>query len=640
LKGVQSNLSLPEVVPVSPQIESIFFQLSEAVLLIDPYNDLIIQANSAAEQLLDHTHEALLELRPSQLFRPDLAKMISFSQAVLHQGRCWNNELRVQIGTGELLRLEISASISEQEESDLMICTLRHYERLEELRKATEVNSLHREGLERWKSIESVFSEFERQNQLILNAAGEGIYGVDTEGKTTFINPAAERILGWKSAELIGRNMHKLIHHSHPNGGHYHEEECHIFAAFRDGEVRHVDNEVFWSKQGRKIPVEYTSTPILEAGRLVGAVIIFRDIRERKQAEKKLRAALDEVQTLKQKLEKENAYLQEEYLSEHNYKEIVGRSAAIKQVIQQIDLVAPTGAAVLITGESGTGKELVARAIHQGSDRHDRPMIRVNCASIPHELFESEFFGHIKGAFSGAVSDRAGRFELADSGTLFLDEIGEIPLELQGKLLRVLQEQQFERVGESVTRRVDVRIIAATNRNLRSEVDANHFREDLYFRLNVFPIVSVPLRQRVEDIPILASHFLKLACSKFSKSGLQFTHGDMERMQSYPWPGNIRELINIIERAVILSQHQRLHLDFSLCEENKQRVKAAPSELSTIHTDEELRQRETNNIIAALTQSKGKVFGQDGAAAMLRVKPTTLASRIKRLGINRHQYTA
>jgi formate hydrogenlyase transcriptional activator len=621
---------------VLSQIESIYFHLSEAILLIDPFSDRIVQANPAAEQLLGHTQKGLLSLCPSQLFRPDLAKMISFTQAVLYQGKNWNNELRAQTAEGELLRLEISASVHQEADTSMMICTLRHYERLEELRQATEVNSLHREGLQRWKSIESVFSEFERQNQLILNAAGEGIYGVDTEGKSTFINPAAERILGWKSEELIGRNMHKLIHHSHPGGDHYHVEECHIFAAFRDGEVRHVDDEVFWSKEGRAIPVEYTSTPILEAGRLVGAVIIFRDISERKQAEKKLRAALDEVQSLKQKLEKENAYLQEEYLSEHNYKEIVGRSAAIKQVIQQIDLVAPTGAAVLITGESGTGKELVARAIHQGSDRHDRPMIRVNCASIPHELFESEFFGHIKGAFSGAVSDRAGRFELADSGTLFLDEIGEIPLEQQGKLLRVLQEQQFERVGESVTRRVDVRIIAATNRDLRSEVDANRFREDLYFRLNVFPIVSVPLRQRVEDIPILASHFLKLACSKFGKSGLQFTQGDMQHMQSYPWPGNIRELINIIERAVILSQHQRLHLNFSVSEENRNRT--STPERATIQTDEELRQRETDNIIAALTQSKGKVFGQNGAAEILQIKPTTLASRIKRLGINRHQY--
>ncbi|MEJ2592444.1 MAG: sigma 54-interacting transcriptional regulator [Candidatus Thiodiazotropha sp.] len=620
------------------QIESIFFHLSEAVLLIDPFDDRIVQANPPARQLLGHSQEALSGLRPSQLFHPDLAKMISFTQAVLHQGIGWNNELRIQTRQGALMRCEISASVQQEAEATYLVCTLRDYEKLEELRHTTEVNSLHREGLERWKSIELVFSEFERQNQLILNAAGEGIYGIDSDGNTTFVNPAAERMLGWKADELIGRNIHTQIHHSHADGEHYPSHECHIYAAFRDGEVRHIDNEVFWRKNGTAIPVEYTSTPILEAGRLVGAVVLFRDISERKQAEEKLRAALDEVQALKQKLEKENAYLQEEYLSEHNYREIVGRSAAIKQVIQQIELVAPTGAAVLVTGESGTGKELIARAIHEASERHDHPMIRVNCASIPHELFESEFFGHIKGAFSGAVSDRAGRFELADGGTLFLDEIGEIPLEQQGKLLRVLQEQQFERVGESVTRRVDVRVVAATNRDLRSEVEAHRFREDLYFRLNVFPIVSIPLRQRLEDIPILASHFLTNACSKFGKSGLQFTQGDIERMQSYPWPGNIRELINVIERAVILSRHGRLHLDFSIGGQHRESVKAPAIESPRIHTDDELRQRESDNIIAALKQCNGKLFGAQGAAEILRVKPTTLASRIKRLGINRHQY--
>jgi len=625
---------------VLSQIEKMFFHLSEAVLLIDPYSDRIVQANPSAQQLLGYTQKTLLELRPSHLFTPDLAKMISFTQAVLHRGHGWNNELHILNQQGELVRLEISASLLHEPDASLMICSLRNYAQLEELRHTTEANSLHREGLERWKSIESVFSEFERQNQLILNAAGEGIYGMDTEGDTTFVNAAAERILGWKAEELIGKNIHKQIHHSHPDGGFYPAHECHIFAAFRDGEVRHVDDEVFWRKDGMAIPVEYTSTPIMEGGRIVGAVVIFRDISDRKQAEEKLRAALDEVQALKQKLEKENAYLQEEYLSEHNYKEIVGRSAAIHQVIQQIELVAPTGAAVLITGESGTGKELIARAIHEGSGRHDRPMIRVNCASIPRELFESEFFGHIKGAFTGAVNDRAGRFELADGGTLFLDEIGEIPLELQGKLLRVLQEQQFERVGESIPRRVDVRIIAATNRDLRSEVEARHFREDLYFRLNVFPILSIPLRQRLEDIPILADHFLKLACAKFGKSELQLTRGDIERMQSYPWPGNIRELINVIERAVILSQHRRLHLDFTISQQNRDAVESPASQTTTIHTEEELQQREIDNIIAALKQCNGKLFGEQGAAEILRVKPTTLASRIKRLGINRHQFIA
>ncbi len=634
------NTHYPGKPTVPTQIENLFYHLSEAVLLIDPYRDSVVQANPEAQNLLGYTQMELRTLRPSRIFIPDLAEMIAFTQAVLHKGRCWTNELHAQTQQGDLVRLEISASVQQEEDATLMICTLRNYDKLEELRRLNEANSLHREGLERWKSIESVFSEFERQNQLILNAAGEGIYGVDTEGNTTFVNAAAERMLGWKADDLIGRHIHRNIHHSHADGSQYPAHECHIFAAFRDGEVRHVDDEVFWRKDGKAIPVEYTSTPIVEEGRLVGAVVIFRDISERKQAEEKLRAALDEVQTLKQKLELENAYLQEEYLAEHNYKEIVGRSAAINQVIQQIELVAPTGAAVLITGESGTGKELIARGIHESSERHDRPMIRVNCASIPRELFESEFFGHIKGAFTGAVTDRAGRFELADGGTLFLDEIGEIPLELQGKLLRVLQEQQFERVGESVTRRVDVRIIAATNRDLKKEVEARRFREDLYFRLNVFPIESIPLRQRPEDIPILAAHFLKLACAKFGKPEVQLTRGDIERMQRYHWPGNIRELINIIERAVILSQEERLRLDFSISEQHKEAVAQPGPQPQGIHTDEELRQREHDNIVAALKRCNGKVFGKGGAAELLDMKPTTLASRIKKLGINRYRFVA
>lgn len=623
---------------MSTRFDDVFRHLGEAVLLIDPYRDVVVEANPEAQNLLGYTALELATLRASHIFLPVLAEMIAFTQAVLYKGRCWNNELRIQTHGGELIRVEVSASLIIDGERPQIICILRHYDKLEELRRITEANSLHREGLERWKSIQSVFSEFERQNQLILHAAGEGIYGVDTEGNTTFVNPAAASMLGWKAEDLIGKNMHKEIHHNHEDGCPYPAHECHIYAAFRDGEVRHVDNEVFWRKDGTAIPVEYTSTPIIERGHLVGAVVMFRDISDRKQAEEQLRAALGEVQTLKQRLELENAYLQEEYLSEHNYKEIVGRSAAISQVIRQIELVAPTDAAVMITGESGTGKELIARAIHESSDRHDRPMIRVNCAAIPRELFESEFFGHIKGAFTGAFTDRAGRFELADGGTLFLDEIGEIPVELQGKLLRVLQDQQFERVGDSVTRRVDVRIIAATNRDLKQEVEERRFREDLYFRLNVFPIVSMPLRKRHEDIPILAAHFLKMACNKFGKPVLQLTRGDIERMLSYHWPGNIRELINVIERAVILSQEGRLRLDFSIQQATTHTQNMVQQVPQGVCTESALRQRAHDNIVAALKQCNGKIFGSGGAAELLDIKPTTLASRIKKLGINRHNY--
>ena len=324
--------------------------------------------------------------------------------------------------------------------------------------------------------------------------------------------------------------------------------------------MHQVEGEVFWRKDGTPVWVEYTSTPIRDRGVVVGAVIVFRDVGQRRDADEKLHAALAEVDRLRERLELENAYLQEEIRIETNPRGIIGQSEAIQKTLRQVKLVAPTSAAVMITGESGTGKELIARAIHEASSRRDRPLIRVNCAAIPRELFESEFFGHVRGAFTGAMRDRIGRFELADGGTLFLDEVGEIPLELQGKLLRVLQEGNFERVGAERTRAVDVRLIAATNRDLKQEVQRGRFREDLYFRLNVFPVESVPLRERREDIPLLAQHFLNSE-SKALKSELRLSEGDARRLSRYDWPGNVRELQNVIERAAILAQNGRLRID-------------------------------------------------------------------------------
>jgi transcriptional regulator with GAF, ATPase, and Fis domain len=303
--------------------------------------------------------------------------------------------------------------------------------------------------------------------------------------------------------------------------------------------------------------------------------------------------------------------------------------------LRQVDLVAPTDATVLITGESGTGKELVARAIHDDSKRSNRPLIRVNCAAIPADLFESEFFGHAKGAFTGALRDRIGRFELADGGTLFLDEVGEIPLALQGKLLRVLQECQFERVGEARTRNVDVRVIAATNRDLKAQVRRGGFREDLYFRLNVFPVELVPLRERVDDIPLLAVHLLREATKKLKTGELRLTEGDARRLSAYAWPGNVRELQNVIERAAILARNGRVRIDLpdlAASAHLGRRAQAAGSKPPVL-TDDDRRERDRINIMAALEACGGKVFGRGGAAEMLDVKPTTLASRIKTLGI-------
>jgi len=484
---------------------------------------------------------------------------------------------------------------------------------------------------------EDELAHIKRQNELILEAAGEGIYGLDCEGNTTFLNPAAATMLGWEVDALVGQPMHKLLHHTKPDGSAFPKEQCSIYAAFKDGAVHHVDDEVFWRKDGSSFPVDYTSTPIHENGKLAGAVVVFKDITERKQAEQELRNAYAEVERMKDRLEAENVYLQEEIKVELNHAGIIGQSNAMQQVLHQIELVAPTDASVLISGESGTGKELIACAIHEQSNRQERPMIRVNCAAIPSELFESEFFGHVKGAFTGALKDRTGRFELADGGTIFLDEVGEIPLELQSKLLRVLQEGQFERVGEEKTRNIDVRVVAASNRDLKSDIEARRFREDLFFRLNVFPIEAVPLRDRIDDIPLLASHFIKLICLRLNRPEPNLTQANLKRLQAYHWPGNIRELQNIIERAIIVSKVNRLQFNLpGMDVETSTASRVTAQELETIpFTETERLARDRENIIAALRMTSGKISGEEGAAELLGIKPTTLASRMKSLGVEK-----
>lgn len=348
--------------------------------------------------------------------------------------------------------------------------------------------------------------------------------------------------------------------------------------------------------------------------------------------------AFEEIEQLKSQLELERDYLRDEVLEAHEFGDIVGESPALQNVLQQINLVASTDASVMVLGESGTGKELVAREIHRRSLRADRPMVKVNCASIPHELYESEFFGHVRGAFSGAVTDRAGRFELADGGTLFLDEIGEIPIALQSKLLRVLQEGEFERVGDERTHRADVRIIAATNRDLKQEVEAKRFREDLYYRLNVFPIEIASLRQRKEDIAVLATHFVKLSARNLNRPVPRLTRGNILGLQNYDWPGNIRELQNVIERAVITSTTGKLSFELP-SDRSARRTRIANVSKATENTeiipDDEMRRRERENLLAALKHTKWKISGESGAAELLGIKPTTLASRMKKMGIKR-----
>jgi len=627
-------------------------------ILISPYDNRLLAANNAACALFDLDPQTLAARRATDLFPECLGHLHVATQAALHHGFAWTRHLSIASGTPtgttddshDTDSSTFPAAPKSSFEVELVACrtaacVVLHmtFHDLDARRRRTiddEAERMQRGGLEEWRRAERFFRELEQRHLLILSGAGEGIYGVDANGITTFVNPAAERMLGWRADDLIGREMHQVVHYKHADGSPYPERDCPIYGAFRSKSMTTVDDEVFWTKEGRPVRVEYTSTPIVQDGEAIGAVVVFRDITERKESEARLRRALDENAALRERLEKENAYLQEEILTQSNHHEILGASEATLRVLRQIEVVAATDANVLVVGESGTGKELVAGAIHQASRRRDRPMIRVNCAAIPRELFESEFFGHAKGSFSGAIRDRVGRFELADGGTLFLDEVGEIPLDLQSKLLRVLQESRFERVGEEKTREVDVRLIAATNRDLKGEVARGRFREDLYFRLNVFPIECAPLRQRVEDIPLLAQHFLRVACRRSNINEPRLTRADVEALQRYAWPGNARELQNVMERAAILSRNGRLALNLPgqeasrsavnrCCEPEHDRATAG-----RVLTAAEMTALEIENLRTALKASGGRVSGTAGAAELLGMNPQTLYSRLRKLKLH------
>jgi DNA-binding NtrC family response regulator len=352
-----------------------------------------------------------------------------------------------------------------------------------------------------------------------------------------------------------------------------------------------------------------------------------QEVDERKRAEKALGKALTEVKRLQKQLEAENVYLREEIKLEHNFEEIIGKSDTLKYVLFRVGQVAPTDATVLILGETGTGKELVARAIHHASARKKRPLLKVNCATLPTNLIESELFGHEKGAFTGAQTKQVGRFEIADGATIFLDEIGDLPLEVQAKLLRVLEHGEFERLGSYRTIKVDVRIIAATNRNLEKEVQHGRFREDLWFRLNVFPITVPPLRKRVDDIPLLAEHVITKQCKLLGKEIQRVPKKTMDSLKMYAWPGNVRELENVIERAVITSHGPTLVLTDIL-----EPADAHTSEKTQGKTIAEI---ERDHIVRVLKDCHWKIEGNNGAAEILGLNPSTLRGRMRKFGIRR-----
>ena len=460
------------------------------------------------------------------------------------------------------------------------------------------------------------------------------MHTVDSQGRIVHASDRWLSKMGFRRSDVLGRNITDFL------GEDSRIDKESIIKLIAQGDL---DNQPrnYVAKSGEIIEALVSSRAERSAdGRIRRMHVALKDVTERNRAERRLRAAFEENARLRKELERERDYLREEVHVSMNFGRIIGESSALKKMLARVEAVAQTSASVLIQGESGVGKELVAHVIHARSARSGAPLVKVNCASIPGELFESEFFGHVKGAFTGAHRDRIGRFQLADSGTLFLDEVGEIPLDLQGKLLRVLQENEFEQVGSDRTRSVDVRVVAATNRDLDKAVEQGAFREDLYYRLSVFPIEVPPLRERDDDIVQLASHFVEKTCQDFDRRPLSLSREHLALMRQYDWPGNVRELNNVIERAVILSRGKVLRLDLAMADILANATASAvvkPDGVAApaLMTEPELLQLQKSNLLAALGSTGWRVSGPHGAAALVGLKPSTFADRMKKFGIAR-----
>ena len=451
----------------------------------------------------------------------------------------------------------------------------------------------------------------------ILEGMPEFAYVFDKSNKLVLWNKNLETVLGYSREELYGKDAFDFMEES--------TRELNAQAInkiFNDKEEQSIEQNIL-TKSGKKIPVVDTASYAIIDGEeyLIGMAI---DISKLKKTEKELLKAIDELQRLKVYLESENIYLRNEIESRYGFEKIIGESDPLMHSLYRIEQVAPNDTTVLLEGETGTGKELFAAAIHKLSKRHNKPFIKVNCASLPATLIESELFGHEKGAFTGAVDKRIGRFELANGGTLFLDEISEIPLELQSKLLRVLQEGEFERIGSSKTIKVEVRIIAATNRNLEEQIRKNKFRKDLFYRLNVYPVTIAPLRDRKTDIPLLTEHFVKIFNNKLGKNITRISKSTIKQLQNYSWPGNVRELENVIERAVIISNGSFLNVEPLVNPGFEEAEELLP-----------LSEYERRYIIKVLEKTYWRVEGPDGAARILDMHPETLRSRMRKLQIER-----
>lgn len=472
---------------------------------------------------------------------------------------------------------------------------------------------------------EAEVREREETVGLLLGSAMDAIIELDDQLLITRVNPATEKVFRCQDAKMVGQSFRRFVSPA---------DAARLTGLIADLDARPEGQRALWipggltacCPEGSSFPAEATLSRF-ELHRRTFTTVILRNVRDRVEAEQKIQSLTAETERLREELQ-----------ALHQDGALIGDSPALRQVLQDIAQVAPTDATVLIIGETGTGKELAARAIHQASHRKDQPLITVNCAAIPATLIESEFFGHEPGAFTGATRKREGRFALADKGTIFLDEIGELPLDLQAKLLRVLQEGEFDPVGSSHTKKVNVRVLAATNRDLSQAIREGRFREDLFYRLNVFPLRLPPLRERGDDVVRLASTFAQRFAGTMGRSIAPLTPDCAQRLKSYSWPGNIRELKNVIERAVITAADGRLNLDRALPEARSsppaaERRTEIPSDM--IRTAKELEVLERENILRALDATNWTVSGEKGAAKLLGLNPSTLASRMKALNIQK-----
>ncbi len=562
---------------------------------------------------LGYSRDEILGLSPQDIATPESAKQIREEHLPLirHTGRLDHVPVDFIAKDGEKIEM-LATTISEYEENGRFMHALSVFTELSDR------------------------GSLERRYRDLYQSTPAMLHTIDTEGRITAVSDHWLNNLGYTREDVIGRSildfMSKASREPLLDG-----KVKDIIAA---GPRKNVPREMV-TKNGEILDVVMSARA--EKDPLTGMsslLVASKDVTDRNRAESKLREAYGEIAHLKDELERERDYLREEVSVAMNFGRIVGKSPALVSMIARIEAVADTPSSVLIIGETGTGKELVAHAIHTRSGRADGPLVKVNCASIPNELFESEFFGHVRGAYTGAHQDRIGRFQLADGGTIFLDEVGDIPLPLQGKLLRVLQEKEFERVGEDRSRKVDVRVIAATNKDLEKAVDAGEFREDLYYRLSVFPVQVPPLRKRGDDVIMLAVHFLEQVCREFGRSDLSLSQNQVEALCRYNWPGNVRELKNVIERAVILSPGKVLRLDLSLRETGlgppeTDEVPVIVSVDRPYLTDQEMKAKFRENLLSALDASEWRISGNEGAAELLGMKPSTLADRMRSMGIKR-----